>query len=415
MNAEIVAVGTEILLGQILNSNAKYISEKLAELGIDVFYHTSVGDNRHRLTEAVRIAHDRSDLVILTGGLGPTGDDLTKETLAEFLQKPLEVRSEEVEILKAALAKRNIAFRDGHYKQVAFIPESSVLKNDYGTSPGMAVQLDKKVYIVLPGPPREMEPMFLNYTVPWLTAHLLGSGHQKIFSKVLKLVEMTESAVEESIKDLIDTQTTPTIATLLGPGVVIVRLTARACDETEFQEIIKPVRDEIEKRIGRYIAAEDKETVWDNAATLLTKRSLTVSTAESCTAGLLSASFTKLPGSSEYFTGAIIAYSNEIKEKLLGVPAAILEKHGAVSEETARAMAAGVRKVTGSSVGIGVTGIAGPDGGTKEKPVGMVCIALDAQDQQTAKTFYFNGKRETIREMSVNRAQILLYNYLKEG
>lgn len=414
MNAEIIAVGTEILLGQILNSNAKFLSERLAELGVDVYYHTSVGDNWDRIIEAIRLATERSDLVILCGGLGPTADDLTKEALAEFLGEPLEVREEEVEILRIALSKRKIDFRNAHNKQVSFVPGAVALKNDNGTSPGMAVKYDKKAYIIVPGPPRELEPMFVNYAVPWITANLLGPGHQKIYSKVLKVIEMTESAVEAGIKDLIDAQTTPTIAPLLGPGVVMIRLTAKASDEAEFQEIIQPVLAEIKKRIGKYIAAEDKETVLENAAALLKKRKLSVSTAESCTAGLLSASFTSLPGSSEFFAGAIVAYSNEIKEKLLGVPAQTLKEHGAVSEETAVAMAKGARKATSSDIGIGITGIAGPDGGTAEKPVGMVCIALDAADKQISQTNYFSGNRENIREMSVRRAQILLYNCLKE-
>ncbi|PKM89984.1 MAG: hypothetical protein CVU87_03625 [Firmicutes bacterium HGW-Firmicutes-12] len=278
----------------------------------------------------------------------------------------------------------------------------------------MAIKLEGRGYIVLPGPPREMQTMFQNYTIPWITQNMLEEGYHKLYSKVFKIAGLTESKVEDMLKDLIENQTTPTLATLVGMGEVQLRLTAKAADQAAFYEIINPVQNEIEKRIGTYIVAEDNETVLDNVVRLIKGRKLSLSTAESCTAGMLSASLTSIPGSSEYYHGSIVAYSNDIKEKLLGIPAALLQEHGAVSEQIAKAMAKSIRELTGSAIGIGITGIAGPDGGSQEKPVGLVYIALSGLDKDIVKANYFYGKREYIRDMSVKAAQLLLYEYIKE-
>lgn len=390
------------------------MSEKLADLGIDVFYHTSVGDNMNRIVDAIRIASKRSNIVIMTGGLGPTADDLTKEALAQYLNLPLVIIPEEIDKLKAHLASRRITMLESHKKQAAFLPGSSILNNDYGTAPGMAIKRDNCGYIVLPGPPREMEAMFLNYTVPWITENMLGAGYHKLFSKLLKFAGISESRLEEALKDLIENQTAPTLATYVGLGEVHLRISAKAADENNFNEIIKPVLNEVLKRVGTYIIAEDNITVIDKAIQILKDRKLRISTAESCTAGLLSASFTEIPGSSEFYMGSIVAYSNQIKEKLLHVPASILQEYGAVSEQTALAMARSVRKLTGTDIGIATTGIAGPDGGSEEKPVGMVCIALSTQEKELVEVNYFKGKREYIRRISVKAAQVLLFKYLKE-
>lgn len=414
INAEIIAVGTEIIIGQILNSNTKYLSERLADLGIDVFFHTSVGDNINRIVDAIRIASERSNIVIMTGGLGPTADDLTKEALAQFLNLPLEIIPEEVEKLKAHLASRKITMLPSHNKQAAFLPGSNVLNNEYGTAPGMAIKQSGCGYIVLPGPPREMEPMFLNYAVPWITENLLGAGYHKLFSKLLKFGGITESRLEDALKDLIDKQTAPTLATYVGVGEVHLRISAKAADEAGFYEIIKPVLDEVYNRVGTYIVAEDNATVIQRLMQILKERKLSLSTAESCTAGLLSASFTEIPGSSEFYRGSIIAYSNDLKEKLLQVPATILQEHGAVSEQTALAMASAIRKITGTDIGIATTGIAGPDGGSAEKPVGLVYIALSTPEKEIVESNYYKGKREYIRGISVKAAQLLLFKYLKE-
>lgn len=390
------------------------MSEKLADLGIDVFYHTSVGDNMNRIVDAIRIAGKRSNIVIMTGGLGPTADDLTKEALAQYLNLPLVIVPEEIDKLKAHLASRRIPMLESHKKQAAFLPGSTILNNDYGTAPGMAIKHDNCGYIVLPGPPREMETMFLNYTVPWITENMLGAGYHKLFSKLLKFAGITESRLEDSLKDLIENQTAPTLATYVGLGEVHLRISAKAADETDFHEIIKPVLNEVLKRVGTYIIAEDNVTVIDRIMQILKDRKLRISTAESCTAGLLSASFTEIPGSSEFYMGSIIAYSNQIKEKLLHVPASILQEYGAVSEQTALAMARSVRQLTGTDIGIATTGIAGPDGGSEEKPVGMVYIALSTPEKEMVEVNYFKGKREYIRRISVKAAQVLLFKHLKE-
>lgn len=413
MNAEIIAIGSEILLGQILNTNARFLSEKLAALGIDVYYHTTVGDNAKRLLETFKTASARSDLVITTGGLGPTGDDLTKETLAEFLGLHLEISPVELEKVKQYFTGRGIPWVESNAKQSAFLPGSSILHNQLGTAPGMAYKNDDCAYIVLPGPPREMQTMFSDQAVPWIRDNLGGAGVIPIYSHVLKFIGISESKLEDTFHDLFDHQTAPTLATLATQGEIHLRLTARTPDQESFKTLIAPVLDEIRTRAGKYIFAEGPVLLTEAIAGMLLQNNLTVSTAESCTGGLLSARFTEVPGSSAYFLGSIVAYSNDVKIKVLGVPAELIAAHGAVSAEVAAAMASGVRKLTDSSIGIGITGIAGPGGGTAEKPVGLVYIALDTIDYHRVVSPVFPHDRENIRERSVKTAQQILFRYLR--
>ncbi|MCR4440899.1 MAG: competence/damage-inducible protein A [Peptococcaceae bacterium] len=412
MIAELIFVGTELLLGQVLNTNARYLSEQMAKLGIDVYYHTTVGDNRLRLLETYERAVGRADIIITTGGLGPTSDDLTKETLAEFLNLPLQVDAGELARLKRYFTQRGIEWIESNTKQAAFFPGSAVLRNDYGTAPGVAVNNNGKTFILLPGPPREMEHMFSKYAVSWLKENVIKPGTPALYSRLLRFVGISESKLEKVLSDLIARQTVPTLAPLVSLGEIQLRITARARDELEFQEIIEPVLKEIKNRAGEYLVAEDGGTLLEAIAGRLKQLKLTISAAESCTGGLLSASLTSLPGSSQYFLGSVVAYSNDVKINLLGVPAVLIEKYGAVSVEAAEAMAGTVRKMTGSSIGLGITGVAGPGGGSEEKPVGLVFIGLDAGDKKLSVSNHFTGDREFIRQRSVKAAQYLIYKYL---
>ena len=415
MNGEIISVGTELLLGQIINTNSRYLSEKLASLGINVYYHTTVGDNKNRIMNALTIARSRAQLIILTGGLGPTDDDLTKETLAEFLNLPLEIYPEVLAKLKDFFAKRNINMTENNIKQAAFVPGAVILENERGTAPGMAIKHEGCAYLVLPGPPVEMEHMFSHHAVPWLQENVIPPGTKGLFSHVLKFVGIGEAKLEWVLKDLFVRQTQPTMALLAKNSEVHLRLTARARDKEDFFQIISPLVKEIRERAGEYIYATDEVPLVNILAGELKAHNLTVSTAESCTGGMLSQMLTSVPGSSHYFLGSIIAYSNDIKTKILGVPEEIIANHGAVSQETASFMANKIRELTGSILGIGITGIAGPGGERNNKPIGLVYIALAAPDLHWCSGYHFTGDRDTVRQRATVTALHLIRKYLGVG
>lgn len=414
MKAEIIAVGTELLLGQIVNTNAKYLSEQLSSLGINIYFHSVVGDNEARVKDVIGIASQRADLVIFTGGLGPTDDDLTKEVLAAYLKQPLEISETELAKLQISLKKRKIEWLDSLSKMVTFIPGSYILNNELGTAPGMIYTQNNCTYVLLPGPPREMVRMFEGYAIPWLKDNYIPHGTMTLYSHVLKFLGITEGKLEDTLLDLITEQEVPTLATLVQQGEVHLRLTARALNESAFMEIISPVLKEIEGRVGQFIVGRDKESLTENNSKALVHHKLTVSTAESCTGGMLGARLTSIPGSSAYYRGSVIAYQNEIKSKVLSVPQSLLEEKGAVSSEVASAMAEGVSKLTGSSVGIGITGIAGPEGGTPQKPVGLVYVALHSPTHNWCDSFTFHGDRDNVRYSAAKMAEYLLFRYLRE-
>lgn len=413
MQAELISVGTELLLGQILNTNVKFLSEQLAFLGINIYFHTTVGDNRERLRQALKIATGRADLIILTGGLGPTEDDLTKETLAEFLQRPLQIVPSELEKIKGLFKNSGFNWTDNNGKQAAFIPGSSILKNEIGSAPGMALKKGEKGYIVLPGPPREMTRMFLQYGQPWIKEEFQHELQGMLYSTVLKFIGITESSLEILLEDLLHKQNEITLALYAKTGEIQLRITTRAESNEDFQEKIAPLLTEIKKRTSCYFFAQDKGTITEAVAQLLLKNKLTISTAESCTGGMLAEYLTTVPGSSEFYLGSIVSYANSVKAQLLGVPLNLLEKHGAVSREVGSAMAQRIRALTGSDLGIGITGIAGPGGGTPEKPVGLVYIALATADTIICNEYHFVGDREIIRRRSVLSAYYLIWKHLK--
>jgi len=411
LKAEIIAVGTELLLGQIVNTNAQVISNALQEIGIDVYFHTCVGDNPERLMSVLETGFNRSDIIILTGGLGPTADDLTKETVAAFFNLKMIVDEGSLKDIKCYFAERGMPFTRNNCKQ-ALVPEGCIaLKNKIGTAPGILLNKNGKIIILLPGPPREMELILKDEVIPYLSK----MSSSTIFSKVLKFYGIGESALEEKLEDLISQQTNPTIAPLAKAGEVTIRLTAKAESRLVAEKIIKPVEEEIIKRVGDFLYGYDDDSVEEIVAKLLAKYNKTIALAESCTGGLMAHKLTNIPGISQFFERGIVSYSNRSKEELLKVNPATLNKYGAVSEETAREMAEGIRVSSGTDIGISITGIAGPSGGSPEKPVGLVYIGYSDYNICFAEKHIFNGKRIDIKEHSVNSAFHLLRKMLQNS
>lgn len=393
MTAEILAVGTELLMGQIANTNAQYISGKLAELGINVYFHTVVGDNAARLEETLKRALNRSDIVITTGGLGPTKDDLTKETISKTMNRNLVLHEDILEDIKDFFAKKHRAMAEINIKQ-AYLPENSiVIPNPNGTAPGCIIEDGEKAVIMLPGPPKEMQPM-VEETV---FNYLKQKTGVILVSKMLKIFGIGESDIETRLMDLIDSQSNPTIAPYASQGEVTVRVTARCINNDEASEMLSPVVDEIKRRLGAAVYSEDGQTLEKVVFGLLKENGLVLATAESCTGGTLAGRITDIPGSSEVFERAYVTYSNRAKVEDLGVSPDTLDKYGAVSRETALEMVNGLKQKTGASVGVAITGIAGPGGGTEEKPVGLVFVAAYVKDKVICKKLELAGNRERIR------------------
>lgn len=410
MNAEILAVGTELLMGQIANTNAQYISERLPSVGVWVYYHSVVGDNRNRLKECLKLALGRSDTIIMTGGLGPTEDDLTKETVAEVIGKKLVLHEESFEKLKSYFAGRSLPMTDNNIKQ-AYLPEDCiVINNNNGTAPGCIIEKDGKVIVMLPGPPSEMKPMMEETVLPYFAQKaefILKSRHLRIFG-------IGESLMESKLIDMVQNQNNPTIAPYAKEGEVTLRITGRYQKGEENIDIITPVVEEIKKRLGDtvYYSGESDVTMEEVVGDILIKNNVTFSLAESCTGGLLSKKFTDIPGISKVFNRAVICYSNQSKIENLGVSPETLEKHGAVSRETALEMAKGIRRVSKTDIGVGITGIAGPEGGTAEKPVGLVYVAIDTSDKEYCRELRLRGNRQKIRNITTLHAMDIMRRYV---
>jgi nicotinamide-nucleotide amidase len=393
MKAEIIAIGTEILLGDIVNSNAQYLAQELAALGIDMYYQQVVGDNENRIIHAFDEAYSRSDIIITTGGLGPTDDDLTKEVAAKYFNKELLPDEESIEKIKNYFKFRQRKMSENNLKQ-GLIPKGAiVINNNNGTAPGVIIEDNNKIMIILPGPPREMKPMF-EETV---RLYLQEKSDSVLVSKMIKILGIGESAVAEEVKDLMDAQTNPTIAPYAKEVGVILRVTAKAENEEKALRLIAPVEEEIKKRLGDNVYATEDVSIEDVVANILISKKLTISTAESCTGGMIAGTLINYPGISEVFLEGAVTYSNEAKHKRLGVKNETLDKYGAVSEETAREMAIGIAETAGTDVSIVTTGIAGPDGGTEEKPVGLVYIGVYVKGQVTVQKHIFNGNRSRVR------------------
>jgi nicotinamide-nucleotide amidase len=405
MNAEVIAVGSELLLGQISNTNAQYISKVLSSIGINVYYHTAVGDNRSRILDVLNIASNRSEIIILTGGLGPTLDDITKETLADFLGLSLEKDEISARAIEYYMKQRGRLVTTGNLKQAMFPQGTLILPNEHGTAPGAIIKKCNKTFVILPGPPFELKPMFEKYCLP----HLAEYGEYKIVSKVLKIYGIGESMVEERIKDLLLNQSNPTIAPLAGYGDVTLRLTVKCNRNDEPEDWFNPLESEIRKRLGKFLYGTDDESLESVVAILLKKSKLSLSVAESCTGGLISDLLTNVPGISKSLNESIVVYSNQSKLKRLDVKEETLEQYGAVSEQAAIEMAKGIRQTSGSDIGLAVTGIAGPDGGTEIKPVGLVYIAIAfGNDSVQVQKHQLIGDRRRIKITAANMALNLL-------
>jgi nicotinamide-nucleotide amidase len=397
MNAEIMAVGTEILLGDIVNTNSQFLAKELAILGIGVFRHTAIGDNEERFTKALGEAFERANIVITTGGLGPTKDDLTKEAAAKFFNKKLIRHEEAYNDIRNYFLKAGRSFKASNEKQADFPEGSIILKNNNGTAPGCIIEENNKIMIMLPGPPREMIPMFNEAVIPYLKK----LSDRVFVSKVLRIVGIGEGDMAERINDIIDKQNNPTVAPYAKESDVTLRITAEGKNEEEAKELIIPVEKCIRERLGEDIYGEGNTSLEDEVGKLLVDKKLTISTAESCTGGLLAGKLINYPGISSVFLEGMITYSNEAKEARLGVNMETIKSYGAVSEETAREMVEGLVARTGTDIGISVTGIAGPGGGTIEKPVGLVYVGLSINGKSQVRKFIFAGNREKVRQRTV--------------
>lgn len=408
MNAEILAVGTELLMGQISNTNAQYISRRLPDAGINVYYHSVVGDNPKRLKECLKLALSRSDTVIMTGGLGPTQDDLTKQTVAEVLNRKMVLHEESLNRIKDFFRSLNRPMVDSNMRQAWFPENSIIMTNGRGTAPGCIIEEEGKVVVMLPGPPSEMIPMFEESVMKYFRE----KSPYKIVSKFVRIFGVGESMVESKLMDMINNQTNPTIAPYAKEGEVTLRVTAKCKMDESAEEIIEPVVSEIKERLGTAVYSTDDKNLEEVVGELLIRSDLKITVAESCTGGLISSRLTNIPGISGVFNRGIICYSNESKIENLGVKPETIRDFGAVSKETAIEMAEGIRKLSGTDIGLSVTGIAGPTGGTAQKPVGLVYIALSSVDGTECREFKLWGERKRIRNVAALHAFDMVRQYI---
>jgi len=399
MKCELISVGTELLVGDTLNTNVQYLSRELSLLGIRVYFHTTVGDNPNRLEEAVRIAFSRSDLIITTGGLGPTQDDLTKEVIAKLFKRELIQDEKTKEDLLQYFANREFTMTPNNLKQT-FIPETAeILFNPCGTAPGILLKEQGRVIIMLPGPPREMTRVFEDAVLPLLKQ----DNQQLVISRYYNLSDIGESATEDRLLDLIDAQVNPTIATYAKMGEVLVRITANGRDENEVNTLLDHYQEIMLSRFKENIFSFSKESLQETVCKLLLEKKISVATAESCTGGLIASQLTEYPGLSMVFGTGLVTYSNEAKINLLGVKKETLDTYGAVSAETAREMCENLQKISQSMLSVSVTGIAGPEGGSEKKPVGLVYIGVCFNELTDVYHYHFNGERKVVQQKTANK------------
>ncbi len=400
MSAEIICVGTELLLGDIVNTNVQFLAKELANLGIPHYYQTVVGDNPTRLQEVINIASKRASILLFTGGLGPTPDDLTTETLAQCFNSPLIEKAEIIEDIQGKFTARGRQMNENNRKQ-ALIPQgAAILPNPTGTAPGIIWEpIPNLTIMTFPGVPSEMKRMWAETAVPYLKSQ--GWGQEIIFSRMLRFRGIGESALATKVNHLFDL-TNPTVAPYASLGEVRLRISAKTTSEAKAIALIDPVAQEIIKIAGLDYFGQDNDTIAEVVGRLLRKKQETVSVAESCTGGGLGAMFTTIAGSSDYFWGGVIAYHNRVKMSLLGVTAEALDNHGAVSDTVGQQMALGVKQRLGTSWGVSITGIAGPEGGTESKPVGLVYIGIASPDGKvdSVKCTFGDRDREIIRYLS---------------
>ena len=407
--AELIAVGTELLLGNIANTDAQMISQGLSQLGINVYYHTVVGDNPQRVRQAVDIARGRADILITTGGLGPTCDDLTKVAVAQAFGKELVYHEPSAQRIRERFAQRGTPVTENNFQQ-AMVPEGcTVLDNDWGTAPGVAFQADGTHVLMLPGPPRECAMMFRHRALPYLQQ--LADG--VIASRTVKTFGIGESAAEALLRDLMNALHNPTLAPYAKPTGTELRITAHAPTREEALRRIAPVEEQVKAILGDKVIGVDVDSLEEVCFALLKDRSLTVGTAESCTGGLLAKLLTDLPGSSAVFRGGVVSYTNGVKAGLLGVPQDLLDRYGAVSPQVAEAMARGAKAALGCDIALSTTGVAGPDADDRGNPIGLVYLGLAWGDQCRVTEFRAGPvERERVRRQAAQTALDLLRRHL---
>ncbi len=402
MVVEIINVGTEILLGNIVNTNACFLAKKCADLGLNLYHHQVVGDNLQRLVDTLKLASSRSDIIILSGGLGPTLDDMTREGLSSFLEMPLILNDEIKDKLEGFFNSRNIKMTENNLRQAMVIKDAIVIENHNGTAPGMIVEKDSKIYILLPGPPFELEPMFCDIE-KYIRARFSGL----IYSRTLKLCNISESVLETRMMDLLESKN-PTVAIYAKIAAIDIRISAMADNREGAIKLIAPVEAELKKRFEKNIFSDDENaTIESTVLDLLRKKGQTLAVAESCTGGLLSSNIVENPHASDVFKMGVVTYSNESKSELLGVPKMVILRHGAVSSNTAEAMCVGLFEKYKADANIAITGVSGPDH-SENKPVGLVYIACSYEGRINIVEHRFKGNRNIVRNRAAKFAITLL-------
>lgn len=404
--AEVLSVGTELLMGQIANTNAQYISRRMPEVGVGVFYHSVVGDNPTRLKESLALALSRADVVFTTGGLGPTQDDLTKETIAEALGLSMELHEESAAFIRDFFARTGREMAESNLRQAFFPKGAIIMDNEEGTAPGCIVRIGppeaEKIIVMLPGPPKELIPMFNRHVLGFFA----GLHETPLYSQFLRIIGVGESMVEQKLMSLVDGQTNPTLATYAKDGVVTIRVTAHDADGIPARFLVSDMCNKICNILGDSVYATEDEEIEVSVHRLLRERGLKFACAESCTGGMLAQRMTAIPGASDVFICGAVTYREESKVGLVQVRPETLAEYGAVSSETALEMVRGIAAVSGADVAVSITGYAGPKCG--DEPVGLVYIGVSAPGVQTVREFSFNGNRDRIRNLSVIHALDLI-------
>ena len=413
-SAEIITIGTEMLLGQLVDTNTAVIARALAEIGMDVRRETSVGDNEASIAAAVAEAIGRADVVVCAGGLGPTVDDMTRGAVAAALELPLVLDPESSRHLEAMFARLKRPMAENNRIQAYFPQGAEPLPNPHGSAPGFVVERDGRAVLALPGPPRELQPMLHDHAVPWIERRFAPNA--VLVTRVLHTAGVGESDLDACIADLFRAQRNPSIAMLAHPGLVDVKVTAKAATRDAALAMIGELEPQIRARVGDCVYGVDDETLASVAGGLLRRHGMTLAIGESCTGGALAAAITSVPGASAYFRGGVVAYANEAKCRLLDVAPDLIERFGAVSEEVAGAMAVGAQAALHADIGISVTGVAGPDGGTPEKPVGLVFIGLALADGAVStRRLDWPGSRDAIQRRAVVAALAALWRALRSS
>ncbi|MGL6173229.1 MAG: competence/damage-inducible protein A [Cellulosilyticaceae bacterium] len=410
MNVEIIAVGNEVVTGKTVNTNATYIAKQIQNIGLTPLYHSAVTDSKEAIQKALEIALGRARIIILTGGLGPTKDDLTKEAVCEYLKRPLTLCKGELEKIEKYFKKMNKQMPESNIKQALFPTQGEIIPNPNGTAPGLAMQEGEQYILLLPGPPKELQPMVEAFVLPYFKDKVEGS----YYTIDIKLCGLGESHLVEIIPDLLGEFENIEVAPYVGNYEIIVRIRSFGSYFEEAKFRAEEMQKKLENRLEKYIIGYNDNQLEEQILKLLKQYNYTIATAESCTGGLLAGTLVNCSGISNYFKEGIVSYSNEAKEKYLGVRHETLTQYGAVSRQTAEEMARGAQKAANASIGLATTGIAGPEGGTKEKPVGLVYIGIAVGEACYTHELHLQGNRQTIREKTVKNVLYQLYQLINQ-